>query len=240
MKVCYAVSHACDRSKPFPGAGKSNCKVEPSLRPVDLGRAVGISAQTVRKYERFGFPPPAERAPTGYRRYTARHAEALRTARTLIAGYGWQHALQVMQLVHSGDLAAAHAAVDAAHAALHHERQELETMLGALRTSAAVSPPPAARSPATGILIRELEALDAALGVQARARIGQWQSAGQRVQAGDHMPGLLQDARRTPGRMPPGSVAERTSPTPRYCFRRHTCYRVLDTTIAQREGEETV
>ncbi|HEY8741720.1 MAG TPA: MerR family transcriptional regulator [Chloroflexota bacterium] len=127
----------------------------PSLRPVDLGRSVGISAQTVRKYERFGFLPPAERAQTGYRRYTPRHLAALRTARTLIAGYGWQQALQVLQFVHSGDLTAAHAAVDAAHPALHHERQQLETMLSALRASAVAPPSLAASTPATTMLIGE-------------------------------------------------------------------------------------
>lgn len=112
-------------------------------RPVDLGRAAGVSAQTVRKYERFRFLPPAERGPTGNRRYTERHLRALRVARAAIAGYGWQPALHVMQLVHEGQVAKAHAAVDAAHAALHHERQSLEQMLTALRAATATLAPTA-------------------------------------------------------------------------------------------------
>lgn len=107
------------------------------LRPVDLGRAVGVSASTVRKYEGWGFLPPAERGPTGYRGYTERHVQALRVARTLMAGYGWQPAARLLQLVHRGDLAAAYAAVNAAHAALHRERLELEQLLAVLRTVAA-------------------------------------------------------------------------------------------------------
>ncbi len=68
------------------------------FRPIDLAHAVGISPQTVRTYERFGFLPPAERTPTGQRRYGPRHAQALQTARTMIAGYGWQSALEIMRL----------------------------------------------------------------------------------------------------------------------------------------------
>lgn len=58
---------------------------------------------------------------------------ALHVARIAIAGYGWQPALVLLQYVHTGDLAAVYAAVDAAHAALHRERQNLVAMLTALR-----------------------------------------------------------------------------------------------------------
>lgn len=109
-------------------------------RPVDLARAVGVSAQTVRAYERLGFLPPAERSTTGYRRYSARHAQALRAARVMAAGYGWRPALQIMQFVHAGALDSAICAVDACHAELHHTRRETLATLAALRgatTSAA-------------------------------------------------------------------------------------------------------
>ena len=110
-------------------------------RPVDLARAVGVSAQTVRKYEQWGFLPPAERSATGYRRYGPRHLQALRTARVTATGYGWLPALQIMQSVHRGDVAVAVAAVDACHAGLHQARQDTLTTLEALRH---------ATTPATG------------------------------------------------------------------------------------------
>src|SRR5215469_1015266 len=62
------------------------------VRPIDLARAVGVSPQTIRGYERVGFLPPAERTPTGQRRYGPHHAQAIQAARTMIAGYGWQRA----------------------------------------------------------------------------------------------------------------------------------------------------
>lgn len=106
-------------------------------RPIDLARAAGVSAQTVRKYEAWGFLPPAERGATGYRRYRARHAQALRTARAMVAGYGWPQALGIMRSVHGGDLDSAVSAVDACHAAVHQARQETLITLAALRLAAA-------------------------------------------------------------------------------------------------------
>ncbi|MEQ7125219.1 MerR family transcriptional regulator [Actinopolymorpha sp. B11F2] len=100
-----------------------------ALRPVDLGRTVGISPSLVRTYEQVGFLPAADRSPTGYRRYTDVHVEALRVARCLIAGYGWQRALQVMRAVHAGDSAAALAVADACHAELHRQRAQIDETL---------------------------------------------------------------------------------------------------------------
>jgi DNA-binding transcriptional MerR regulator len=111
------------------------------LRPVDLGRMVGISPSLVRTYESVGFLPPADRSPAGYRRYGDGHAEALRVARCLIAGYGWQPALEVMRAVHAGDTAAALAVVDARHAALHRERLQIDEVLQALDLTSLSAPP---------------------------------------------------------------------------------------------------
>jgi DNA-binding transcriptional MerR regulator len=110
--------------------------VKEYLRPVDLARAVGMSAQTVRKYEAWGFLPPAARSPAGYRLYSYRHLHAIEAARAMIAGYGWQSALRVMRLLHEGDLDAALAVVDARHAALDRGRREVGQTLDALRTVA--------------------------------------------------------------------------------------------------------
>lgn len=104
------------------------------MRPIDLARAVGVSPQTIRGYERVGFLPPAERTPTGQRRFGPRHAQAIQTARTMIAGYGWQNALEIMRAAHQGDQAGMLALVDARHAALARRRQEIDEVLAALRT----------------------------------------------------------------------------------------------------------
>ncbi|MFL5804147.1 MAG: MerR family transcriptional regulator [Roseiflexaceae bacterium] len=114
------------------------------LRTIDLARAAGISTQMVRNYEQVGFLPPAERSPAGYRRYTARHLHALRAARAMIGGHGWQPARQILHAVHHGDLPAALALVDACHAELHQRRREIEATLGALRAVAAALPEPVA------------------------------------------------------------------------------------------------
>lgn len=125
------------------------------LRPVDLARAVGMSVQTVRKYEAWGFLPPAERSPAGYRRYTYRHLRAIETARAMIAGYGWQSALRVMRHAHAGDLDAALAVVDARHAELDRGRREVEETLAALRTVAADPPAGAHVRRSSGLRVGE-------------------------------------------------------------------------------------
>ncbi|HYH33363.1 MAG TPA: MerR family DNA-binding transcriptional regulator, partial [Pseudonocardia sp.] len=59
-----------------------------TLRPVDLAREAGISAQQVRNYEAAGILPPAPRTASGYRRYAMEHVDALRTYRALVPGFG--------------------------------------------------------------------------------------------------------------------------------------------------------
>ena len=108
-----------------------------TLRTVDLARAAGISVQQVRNYEACGFLPAAERSPAGYRRYTAAHLRALLTARTLIAGYGWEPARQMMEAIHRGEQDAAVVVVDARHADLHRQRQAVQQTLSGLRTVSA-------------------------------------------------------------------------------------------------------
>lgn len=102
---------------------------------MDLGRLVGLSASQVRTYETVGFLPAADRSPAGYRRYTDAHVEALQVARHLIAGYGWQPALEVMRAVHAGEKASALAVVDACHADLHRQRVKIDEVLDALERS---------------------------------------------------------------------------------------------------------
>ncbi len=117
------------------------------FRPIDLARAVGVSTQTVRGYEQVGFLPQAERTSTGQRRYGPRHVQAIQTARTMIAGYGWQHALEIMRVAHQGNLAEVVAQVDARHAELAQQRQDIDTVLAALQTLGQRETEPERRTP---------------------------------------------------------------------------------------------
>ncbi len=103
------------------------------MRTTDLAKAVGLGAQQVRNYEAWGFLPAVERNERGYRLYTERHLEALRTTRTLLsAGYSWQEANAVMRAVHEGNLDTALTIVDSRHAMLDQRRKHIETTLEAI------------------------------------------------------------------------------------------------------------
>src|SRR4051794_31948563 len=101
-------------------------KVLKALRTTDLAQAAGISVQQVRNYEAGNFIPPAQRSPSGYRLYTEKHLAAIKTARSLLDGYGWKLAREIMQAVHGGDLPTALALVDERHAELAHKRVQVE------------------------------------------------------------------------------------------------------------------
>src|SRR6266699_2440541 len=100
------------------------------LRTIDLAQAGHISVQQVRNYEASGFIPPAERSPGGYRLYTQQHLVALKTARSLVGGYGWQRA--IMQALHRGKLSVSLAAIDERHAELASKRLQVDQTLAAL------------------------------------------------------------------------------------------------------------
>lgn len=103
------------------------------FRPHDLAQTAHISVQQVRNYEANGFIPPAERSPSGYRRYTAQHLAALKMVRLLIAGYGRQYTQQIMQAIHAHRREVALALIDTHHAQLAATRTQLEQTLAALR-----------------------------------------------------------------------------------------------------------
>lgn len=109
-------------------------------RPIDLARAVGLSPSQIRNYEREGFLPPAHRTDHGYRWFDDDHLTALRTARIMIEGYGWQRARDALAAVHGGDPAAALAVTDERHASLHAQRQQIDQAIEALdRTRTRIS-----------------------------------------------------------------------------------------------------
>jgi DNA-binding transcriptional MerR regulator len=109
------------------------------LRTIDLAQAAHISVQQVRNYESDGFIPRADRSPAGYRRYTQMHLAALKTARSLVGGYGWQRARVAMHAVHAGQLPAALAQIDERHAELASARHQIEQTLASLSMLAAQS-----------------------------------------------------------------------------------------------------
>lgn len=98
------------------------------LRTVDVARRVGYSVQQVRNLEQAGVLPAAIRTKSHYRIYTQTHVQAALAYHTLAAGIGPIEAKAIMRAVHrdrdsTPDLLAR---LDAAHARLHAERQELK------------------------------------------------------------------------------------------------------------------
>ena len=111
------------------------------LRTIDMAKAGQISVQQVRNYEASGLIPLAERSSGSYRLYTQKHLVALKTARSLIGGYGRQRAWEIMQAVHEGKLSVALALIDKSHAELSSKRLQIEQTLAALSTLTAQSTP---------------------------------------------------------------------------------------------------
>ncbi|MFB4306594.1 TioE family transcriptional regulator [Actinomadura sp. GTD37] len=103
-----------------------------TLRPADLAREHGISTQAVRNYERDGFLPAAERAPSGYRIYTEAHAAALRAYLALIPAYGHATAGQIMNALHRGEIDEVLVAVDRGHGRLARDRDTLASVRSAV------------------------------------------------------------------------------------------------------------
>lgn len=133
--------------------------VDTYLRTRDLAQAAHISVQQVRNYEASGFIPPAERRSSGYRLYTQKHLAALKTGRSLLAGFGWERARKMMQAIHRGQLPEALAIIDERHAELTRRRLQIEHTLSALSALAAQPVPlPHARSALHGRRIRVGEA----------------------------------------------------------------------------------
>ncbi|WP_107464401.1 TioE family transcriptional regulator [Streptomyces sp. MA5143a] len=103
-----------------------------SLRPSDLAREHGLSAQAVRNYERDGFLPPAERTDSGYRLYTEVHAAALRAFLALVPTYGHATAGRIMRALHDGALDDALTLIDHGHSGLLRDRETLAAVRDAL------------------------------------------------------------------------------------------------------------
>jgi DNA-binding transcriptional MerR regulator len=110
----------------------SRSKLNERLRPLDLAREHGLSSQAVRNYEEDGILPPAERTAGGHRIYRLVHAHALRAFLALVPAHGHRRATEILRAVHTGELDAALALVDASHAELADDRRTLTAVQGAL------------------------------------------------------------------------------------------------------------
>jgi DNA-binding transcriptional MerR regulator len=152
-------------------------------RPVDLARAHGLSAQAVRNYENAGVLPPAERSPSGYRRYTVRHAAALGAYLAQLPAHGYATGGEILRAVSRGHRDGAFRAIDRSHAQLLRDRETLdavETTIGLLVGS------PVPEDPTRSLPI---SALARRLGVTP-ATLRKWERAGilapQRDRASHH------------------------------------------------------
>ncbi len=101
-------------------------------RPADLARQHGISTQAVRNYERDRLLPAAERTPSGYRVYTATHAQALRTFLALVPAHGYPAGRAVMRAVNDGDTDSALRTIDESHASQLRDRDTLHAVAAAI------------------------------------------------------------------------------------------------------------
>lgn len=102
------------------------------FRPVDLARAVGLSAQAIRNYEAQGILPPAERRANGYRSYGRRHEEALRAFLALVPAVGRGPAGDLMRALVQGDVDTVLTLLDRSHAELLRERATLASVVAAV------------------------------------------------------------------------------------------------------------
>lgn len=102
------------------------------LRTSDLARAVGVHANTVRRYVERGWLPPTPRGANGYRRFTQQHLDCLRVACLVhIAVYPGRamrlSASKVTQSAVADDWDAALEHARAHLAFVHAERAQAET-----------------------------------------------------------------------------------------------------------------
>lgn len=124
------------------------------FRPVDLARAAGLSAQTVRNYEAQGVIAASRRTPSGYRVYDQGHLDQLLAFTTLARAIGHQGAIPIMTAVTGGRPGNALEALDQAHAQLAAGRDTVRELEAVLR--AADLPDPTTPTPAATYTVGEL------------------------------------------------------------------------------------
>ncbi|UOQ87697.1 MerR family transcriptional regulator [Agromyces endophyticus] len=103
------------------------------MRTAEVAERTGYSIQQVRKLEAAGVLPPAPRSSSAYREYDERHVAFAVAYRALTAAMGPTEARLVVLDAHR-DRAAMLGRLDAAHAGLHREREELALARRAVET----------------------------------------------------------------------------------------------------------
>jgi DNA-binding transcriptional MerR regulator len=163
------------------------------LRAIDLAREHHLSTQAVRNYEELGVISPAERSRAGYRLYTPRHAQALRTFLALRAGYGHQAAIDLMRAANARSEEGLYTRLDELHAAFLQERKTIADI--ALAVEGIASAPVTHLLPGTAHSIGQVAHQ---VGVHP-ATLRQWERAGilrpQRDPATDYRSYLADDVR---------------------------------------------
>lgn len=106
----------------------------------DAAKESGLSADTIRFYERRGIVAGPGRAANGYREYTARHVEALRFAKGLRdLGMPLDSVAGMVRIVHDGTCGDVHGAmVAAAENALRTLDERLQAMRATRRNLVAL------------------------------------------------------------------------------------------------------
>ncbi|MFJ8450055.1 MerR family DNA-binding transcriptional regulator [[Kitasatospora] papulosa] len=102
------------------------------MRPVDLARRHGLSAQAVRNYEADGIIPSAHRSRTGYRDYNATHAAGVAAYLALVPAFGYSTSRSIMHAVTGGRLDEALEHIDEGHVLLARDRNTLRAVEAAL------------------------------------------------------------------------------------------------------------
>lgn len=94
-----------------------------AIRPIDIARALGVSATTLRTYEDMGLAPRARRTAAGYRVYTEEHAAYFACVREMLPAFSLSFLRRVLAKVQTGDAAGAFWLLNEAQAALWSDRQ---------------------------------------------------------------------------------------------------------------------
>ncbi|MFC9605439.1 TioE family transcriptional regulator [Streptomyces niveus] len=155
----------------------SNPQSARQLRPIDLARRHGLSAQAVRNYEEAGILPAAGRTPHGYRTYTPLHALALAAFLALVPGHGHATATSIMRAVNEGEMDEAFRLIDESHAQSLDDRRTLRAVENALRDLGSATAPataPERRAASGGMFIGPLAD---ELGIRP-ATLRKWERAG--------------------------------------------------------------
>lgn len=103
------------------------------MRTGEVARLAGCSVQQVRKLAERGVLPSVARTDSGYREYGAVHLASLLAYRSLTSAVGPTEARLLMVESHRDEVAML-ARLDAAHAGLHREREELALARAAIES----------------------------------------------------------------------------------------------------------